>query len=51
MKISIIIPTYNEECYIDELLDYINVHPELLNKTYSIGQGVRFSSLIYKSND
>lgn len=31
MKISIIIPTYNEESYIAELLDYINVHTKKRN--------------------
>ncbi len=31
MKISIIIPTYNEESYIAELLDYIDVHTKKQN--------------------
>lgn len=31
MKISIIIPTYNEESYIAELFDYINVHSQKKN--------------------
>lgn len=31
MKISIIIPTYNEERYISELLEYIHVHTQKRN--------------------
>lgn len=31
MKISIIIPTYNEEDYIAELLEYINIHTKKRN--------------------
>lgn len=31
MKISIIIPTYNEEQYISELLEYINIHTHRRN--------------------
>ena len=31
MKISIIIPTYNEEQYIAELLEYINIHTQKRN--------------------
>lgn len=31
MKISIIIPTYNEERYISELLEYINIHTQKRN--------------------